>query len=264
MKKYKIKQIKIIFFLCLLLLVFTNCGNKGDSITSSLGYTESNQDSQPSISNASKISVKDKKVFYRAVKLFDDEDWDNANKLLTDFINKYQENINTSRVYTYTYFMLGMIYEKRILNDEFDLKDFSIDNYQRYLDLNQHQKYRARAYEGIARVKFIIYDKKKSTDDKKQDLLNYIQKSIDEDTNRATIYRLWGNVSIYFDDYSNAEKKFKKAIRLNPNSEWNYIGLGTSYSYLDDIKNALKNYEKALKINSVNKVALENKRKLLE
>jgi len=159
-----------------------------------------------------------------------------------------------SPVYLYR---TGTIYEKLYWRNESKQiwAVLAIDNYNAYLQSNKYKKYRYKVYQNIACLYYHLNPEKN-----RRVIVENISNSIKENTENPDIYRLYGNINLYYEDYAASTNYFQKSILLDPSSEWTYLGLGYAYYQLGKTKFALLYYNKAKIINPQLKETIEEYR----
>jgi len=89
--------------------------------------------------------------------------------------------------------------------------------------------------------------------------LAHLEKAVELDANKYEYYRELGDLFFDFKDYHLAEKNYKKAILLSPNSAEMLNYLGVTNLFLKKNETALEWYNKCLVIDPINLSALYNK-----
>jgi len=184
---------------------------------------------------------------------------------LENFLKCCNEEINSSKTYSYVYFMLGYTYERITLDSKFvdctskNSGVMSVSYYNTYLQLNLNKDYRDRAFEGIAKIL-----SQKTDIGQLQLALSIVDKGISEFPDYSNLYRLKGNIFLSLNFPKEAEKQYRIAIEKNPQNTWNYIGLGSSLSLQYKTKDAIEAYNNALILDPNNSIATDLLKRILK
>ena len=200
--------------------------------------------------------------YHRGFNAFEKGDYENANFYLATYLNNCVGTGHDDQI-AYAKFMLGYCYEQKAIDGTLSTAQRALfasqckTFYRSYTtDPNAVNSHSSRAYEGMARVDYYLFDKGVGV--KEADIIRNIDAAAALSNGRTDPYeplRLKGNFYNLQGKPDKAKVVFEDILKKDPQNTWAHIGLATAQESLGDLTDARLHLCMALALDPANAVA---------